>query len=146
MAHLTYQAIQSARLSHRPAASLSTAGPCTVRIFMRLNICCWRKILCTQIDIGRFLYSGPSLLRSRRSGRHLFHPPSHVVRHRYPLSFIFNKISSILYSVKYWSRLHRLSSHSQGLVCLSITFERLLQQLEPELWIHCLNNGIEPYI
>ncbi|EFX79137.1 hypothetical protein DAPPUDRAFT_245167 [Daphnia pulex] len=66
-----------------------------------------------------------------------------------PLCYVYEEAEDIYYTlramyVKYWSRLHRLSSHGQGIVALSVLFERLLQQQEPELWIHCLNNNIEP--
>ncbi|KZS07847.1 TBC1 domain family member 19 [Daphnia magna] len=66
-----------------------------------------------------------------------------------PLCYVHEEAEDIYYTlramyIKYWSRLHRLSSHRQGIVSLAILFERLLQQQEPELWIHCLNNNIEP--
>jgi hypothetical protein len=66
-----------------------------------------------------------------------------------PLCYVHEEAEDIYYTlramyIKYWSRLHRLSSHNQGIVALSVLFERLLQQQEPELWIHCLNNNIEP--
>ncbi|XP_057364978.1 TBC1 domain family member 19-like [Daphnia carinata] len=66
-----------------------------------------------------------------------------------PLCYVHEEAEDIYYTlramyIKYWSRLHRLSSHGQGIVSLAILFERLLQQQEPELWIHCLNNNIEP--
>jgi hypothetical protein len=62
-----------------------------------------------------------------------------------PLCYVHEEAEDIYYTlramyIKYWSRLHRLSSHNQGIVALSVLFERLLQQQEPELWIHCLNN------
>ena len=66
-----------------------------------------------------------------------------------PLCYIYEEAEDIYYTLrsmylKYWYRLHRISSHGQGIVALSILFEKLLQQLEPELWMHCLNNNIEP--
>lgn len=66
-----------------------------------------------------------------------------------PLCYIYEEAEHVYFMlramyIKYWSRLHRISSHSQGLVSLSVVFERLLQELEPELWIHCINSNIEP--
>lgn len=66
-----------------------------------------------------------------------------------PLCYIHEKVEDIYFILrsmylKYWCRLHRISSNPQGIVSLSILFERLLQRQEPELWIHCLNNNIQP--
>jgi len=66
-----------------------------------------------------------------------------------PLCYIHDKVEDIYFILRamylqYWCRLHRIGSHQQGIVSLSILFERLLQRQEPELWIHCLNNNIQP--
>ncbi|KDR14568.1 TBC1 domain family member 19 [Zootermopsis nevadensis] len=46
--------------------------------------------------------------------------------------------------LRYWFRLHEVSSHEQGLLCLCLLFERLLQRHEPQLWFHFKHINIQP--
>ncbi|XP_023702175.1 TBC1 domain family member 19 isoform X1 [Cryptotermes secundus] len=46
--------------------------------------------------------------------------------------------------LRYWFHLHEVSSHEQGLLCLCLLFERLLQRHEPQLWFHFKHINIQP--
>lgn len=46
--------------------------------------------------------------------------------------------------MRYWFRLHEVSSHPQGLLALCILFERLLQRHEPQLWMHFKLMNVQP--
>lgn len=48
--------------------------------------------------------------------------------------------------MRYWFRLHEVSSHPQGLLALCILFERLLQRHEPQLWMHFKVMNVQPYV
>ncbi|XP_065109929.1 uncharacterized protein [Paramisgurnus dabryanus] len=67
-----------------------------------------------------------------------------------PLCFLYNEPSK-LYSVfrelyiRYFFRLHSISSHPSGLVSLCLQFERLLQTQLPQLFYHLREIGAQPY-
>lgn len=42
------------------------------------------------------------------------------------------------------SKLHEVSSDSQGIISLCALFEHLLQTHEPDLWTHFVSNNIQP--
>ncbi|XP_066993745.1 TBC1 domain family member 19 [Anabrus simplex] len=46
--------------------------------------------------------------------------------------------------MRYWFRLHEVSSHEQGILCLCLLFEKLLQRHEPQLWFHFKQIQIQP--
>ncbi|XP_072941628.1 TBC1 domain family member 19 isoform X2 [Epargyreus clarus] len=46
--------------------------------------------------------------------------------------------------IRYWHRLHNISTHPQGIVSLCLLYERLLEANEPLLWIHFRNININP--
>ncbi|XP_073995984.1 TBC1 domain family member 19 isoform X2 [Rhodnius prolixus] len=46
--------------------------------------------------------------------------------------------------MRYWFRLHEVSSHEQGVLTLCLTFERLLHKHEFVLWEHLKKNSIQP--
>ncbi|XP_056613300.1 TBC1 domain family member 19 isoform X1 [Triplophysa dalaica] len=66
-----------------------------------------------------------------------------------PLCFLYNEPSK-LYSVfkemyiRYFFRLHSISSHPSGLVSLCLRFERLLQTHLPQLFYHLREIGAQP--
>ncbi|XP_071124572.1 TBC1 domain family member 19-like isoform X1 [Mytilus edulis] len=66
-----------------------------------------------------------------------------------PLCYLYND-PVILYYVfreiytRYFYRLHSISSHHQGIVALSLSFEVLLQTHEPELFFHLKTVGCQP--
>nr|XP_055027777.1 TBC1 domain family member 19-like [Misgurnus anguillicaudatus] len=66
-----------------------------------------------------------------------------------PLCFLYNEPSK-LYSVfremyiRYFFRLHSISSHPSGLVSLCLQFERLLQTQLPQLFYHLREIGAQP--
>ncbi|CAA9999146.1 unnamed protein product [Nesidiocoris tenuis] len=46
--------------------------------------------------------------------------------------------------MRYWFRLHEVSSHSQGILSMCLLFERLLHKHEPELWVHFKKHSVQP--
>ncbi|XP_046668556.1 TBC1 domain family member 19 isoform X1 [Homalodisca vitripennis] len=46
--------------------------------------------------------------------------------------------------LRYWFRLHEVSSHEQGILSLCLLFERLLQRHETQLWIHFKMINVQP--
>ncbi|KAK7861826.1 hypothetical protein R5R35_000588 [Gryllus longicercus] len=46
--------------------------------------------------------------------------------------------------MRYWYRLHEVSSHEQGILSLCLLFEKLLQRHEPQLWYHFKQIKIAP--
>ncbi|VVC99010.1 unnamed protein product [Leptidea sinapis] len=46
--------------------------------------------------------------------------------------------------LRYWHRLHYISTHPQGIVSLCLLYERLLESNEPLLWIHFRNINVNP--
>lgn len=48
--------------------------------------------------------------------------------------------------MRYWFRLHEVSSHEQGILSLCLLFDRLVQTHEPQLWIHFKKINIQPWV
>lgn len=48
--------------------------------------------------------------------------------------------------VRYCHRLTTVNTHPQGIVCLCLLFEKLLQTHEPQLWSHFREIQIQPYV
>ncbi|EEB20025.1 conserved hypothetical protein [Pediculus humanus corporis] len=46
--------------------------------------------------------------------------------------------------LRYWFRLHEVSSHEQSILPLCLLFERLLQKQEPQLWLHLKLINVQP--
>ncbi|KAF6200014.1 hypothetical protein GE061_006313 [Apolygus lucorum] len=46
--------------------------------------------------------------------------------------------------MRYWFRLHEVSSHPQGVLSMCLLFERLLHKHEPELWVHFKKHSVQP--
>lgn len=66
-----------------------------------------------------------------------------------PFCYLYDNPCAMYYTfrafyLRYWFRLHTVSSHEQGIVALCLLFERLLQCHEPQLWIHFKNLHIQP--
>ncbi|KAK1130585.1 hypothetical protein K0M31_018710 [Melipona bicolor] len=85
----------------------------------------------------------------------LVFPPSGVIpfhgftMYATPFCYLYDDPCAMYYTfrafyLRYWFRLHTVSSHEQGIVALCLLFERLLQCHEPLLWIHCRNIHIQP--
>lgn len=55
------------------------------------------------------------------------------------LYFTFRAIYS-----RFFHHLHCVSSHQHGILSLSLLFERLLQQIEPQLFYHLCSIGVQP--
>ncbi|XP_076230802.1 TBC1 domain family member 19 [Calliopsis andreniformis] len=85
----------------------------------------------------------------------LVFPPSGVIpfhgftMYATPFCYLYDDSCAIYYTfrafyLRYWFRLHTVSSHEQGIVALCLLFERLLQCHEPLLWMHFRNIHIQP--
>ncbi|XP_011336282.2 TBC1 domain family member 19 isoform X2 [Ooceraea biroi] len=82
-------------------------------------------------------------------------PPSGVIpfhgftMYATPFCYLYDDPYTIYYTfrafyLRYWFRLHTVSSHEQGIVALCLLFERLLQCHEPQLWAHFKTIHIQP--
>ncbi|XP_054002919.1 TBC1 domain family member 19 isoform X1 [Hylaeus anthracinus] len=85
----------------------------------------------------------------------LVFPPSGVIpfhgftMYATPFCYLYDDPCAMYYTfrafyLRYWFRLHTVSSHEQGIVALCLLFERLLQCHEPLLWIHFRNFHMQP--
>ncbi|XP_043482486.1 TBC1 domain family member 19 [Leptopilina heterotoma] len=85
----------------------------------------------------------------------LVFPPSGVIpfhgftMYGSPFCYLYDDPCAMYYTfrafyLRYWFRLHTVSSHGQGIVALCLLFERLLQCHEPQLWAHFKNIHIHP--
>ncbi|XP_018353400.1 PREDICTED: TBC1 domain family member 19 isoform X4 [Trachymyrmex septentrionalis] len=85
----------------------------------------------------------------------LVFPPSGVIpfhgftMYATPFCYLYDDPCIMYYTfrafyLRYWFRLHTVSSHEQGIVALCLLFERLLQCHEPQLWVHFKNIHIQP--
>ncbi|XP_050527254.1 TBC1 domain family member 19 isoform X2 [Daktulosphaira vitifoliae] len=83
------------------------------------------------------------------------YPPNGVVpfhgftMYAAPLCYLFNDPIPLYFMfrglyLRYWFRLHEISSHPQSILGLCILFERLLQRHETKLWTHLINHKIHP--
>lgn len=66
-----------------------------------------------------------------------------------PLCYLYKEPVTLYYVfrelyTRYFFRLHSISSHPQGIVCLSLQFETLLQTDEAELFFHLKSVGCQP--
>ncbi|XP_048513763.1 TBC1 domain family member 19 isoform X2 [Athalia rosae] len=85
----------------------------------------------------------------------LVFPPSGVIpfhgftMYATPFCYLYDNPCAMYYTfrafyLRYWFRLHTVSSHEQGIVALCLLFERLLQCHEPQLWAYFRNIHIQP--
>ncbi|RZF48656.1 hypothetical protein LSTR_LSTR010746 [Laodelphax striatellus] len=83
------------------------------------------------------------------------YPPSGVIpfhgftMYATPFCYLYDDPVALYLTVRafylrYWFRLHEVSSHQQGILSLCLLFERLLQRHEPDLWIHLKLINIQP--
>ncbi|GBP07093.1 TBC1 domain family member 19 [Eumeta japonica] len=66
-----------------------------------------------------------------------------------PFCYLYDEPAQLYYTfrifyLRYWHRLHFISTHPQGIVALCLLYERLLEANEPLLWIHFRNININP--
>ncbi|KAF7287220.1 hypothetical protein GWI33_002040 [Rhynchophorus ferrugineus] len=82
-------------------------------------------------------------------------PPSGVIpfhgftMYAAPFCYLFDNSVELYFAfrafyLRYWHRLHRVCSSSQGVVSLCLQFEKLLQCYEPNLWNHFKKCRIYP--
>ncbi|KAH0956512.1 hypothetical protein HN011_001847 [Eciton burchellii] len=85
----------------------------------------------------------------------LVFPPSGVIpfhgftMYATPFCYLYDDPYAMYYTfrafyLRYWFRLHTVSSHEQGIVALCLIYERLLQCHEPQLWAHLKNIHVQP--
>ncbi|ESO89527.1 hypothetical protein LOTGIDRAFT_234336 [Lottia gigantea] len=85
----------------------------------------------------------------------VYYPPNGVIPfHGFamyvsPLCYLYKEPIKLYYVfreffMRYFFRLHCLSSHPQGILSLSLLFETLLQDREPELFFHLKSVGCQP--
>ncbi|XP_016661472.1 TBC1 domain family member 19 [Acyrthosiphon pisum] len=66
-----------------------------------------------------------------------------------PVCYLFNDPVPLYYTfrefyLRYWFRLHEISSHPQSILGLCILFQRLLQRHETKIWSHFMSRNIHP--
>lgn len=82
-------------------------------------------------------------------------PPSGIIpfhgfsMYATPFCYLYDEPVQLYYTfrafyIRYWHRLHYISTHPQGIVSLCLLYERLLEANEPLLWIHFRNININP--
>nr|CAD7429572.1 unnamed protein product [Timema monikensis] len=82
-------------------------------------------------------------------------PPSGIIpfhgftMYAMPFCYMYENPIALYYTfrafyLRYWFRLHEVSSHEQGILSLCLLFERLLQRYEPELWFRFKQVNIQP--
>ncbi|CAD5123718.1 DgyrCDS12037 [Dimorphilus gyrociliatus] len=85
----------------------------------------------------------------------VFYPPNGVIPfHGFsmyvaPLCYCYDDPIMLYYVfrafyARFFHHLHCVSSHQQGILSLSLLFERLLQQIEPQLFYHLCSIGVQP--
>lgn len=83
------------------------------------------------------------------------YPPSGVIpfhgftMYATALCYVYDDPMALYYTfrafyMRYWFRLHEVSSHEQGILSLCLLFDRLLQTHEPQLWVHFKKINIQP--
>nr|XP_060633843.1 TBC1 domain family member 19 isoform X3 [Anolis sagrei ordinatus] len=124
----------------------------------------YQVLLCFSRDtsvLEHFEYNSATPPKSYIRGKHgmeeyaVFYPPNGVIPfHGFsmyvaPLCFLYNEPSRLyqifreIY-VRYFFRLHSISSHPSGIVSLCLLFETLLQTHLPQLFYHLREIGAQP--
>ncbi|KAM6441505.1 TBC1 domain family member 19 isoform 1-T1 [Liasis olivaceus] len=124
----------------------------------------YQVLLCFSRDtsvLEHFVYNSATPPKSYIRGKlgmeqyAVFYPPNGVIPfHGFsmyvaPLCFLYNEPSKLyqifreIY-VRYFFRLHSISSHSSGVVSLCLLFESLLQTHLPQLFYHLREIGAQP--
>eukprot|EP00069_Balaena_mysticetus_P015858 bmy_09508T0 len=113
----------------------------------------YQVLLCFSRDtsvLGHFAYSSASPPKSYIRGKlgleeyAVFYPPNVA-----PLCFLYREPSKLyqifreMY-VRFFFRLHSISSHPSGIVSLCLLFETLLQTYLPQLFYHLREIGAQP--
>lgn len=111
--------------------------------------------------LKHFVQSSASPARSFIRGKFgseefmVYYPPNGIIPfHGFsmyvaPLCYIYNDPVVLYYVfremyIRYFFRLHTLSSHPQGIVSLCLQFETLLQTHEPQLFVHLKAIEVQP--
>ncbi|KAL0276146.1 UNVERIFIED_CONTAM: hypothetical protein PYX00_003780 [Menopon gallinae] len=72
------------------------------------------------------------------------YPPSGIIPFHGFTMYVMLYHTFRAFYLRYWFRLHEVSSHEQGILSLCLLFERLLQKQEPQLWIHFKLINVQP--
>uniref|UniRef100_A0A8C0LPE8 TBC1 domain family member 19 n=1 Tax=Canis lupus dingo TaxID=286419 RepID=A0A8C0LPE8_CANLU len=115
----------------------------------------YQVLLCFSRDtsvLGHFAYNSASPPKSYIRGKlgleeyAVFYPPNGKIA---PLCFLYHEPSKLyqifreMY-VRFFFRLHSISSHPSGIVSLCLLFETLLQTYLPQLFYHLREIGAQP--
>ncbi|XP_045459941.1 TBC1 domain family member 19 [Melitaea cinxia] len=120
----------------------------------------YQVMLCFSRDGEVARTVGANALRVAVKGRHAqdcltAFPPSGVIpfhgftMYATPFCYLYDDPVQLYFMfrafyMRYWHRLHYISTHPQGIVSLCLLYERLLEANEPLLWIHFRNININP--
>ncbi|CAH2092388.1 unnamed protein product [Euphydryas editha] len=120
----------------------------------------YQVMLCFSRDGEAARAAGANALRVTVKGRHApdcltAFPPSGVIpfhgftMYATPFCYLYDDPVQLYFMfrafyMRYWHRLHYISTHPQGIVSLCLLYERLLEANEPLLWIHFRNININP--
>ncbi|XP_023348029.1 TBC1 domain family member 19 [Eurytemora carolleeae] len=93
--------------------------------------------------------------RGGLSENQVLYPPSGVIPFHgmsmfcAPFSYVYTDPVQLYFAframyLRFWFRLHQISSHPQSILGLCALFENILQRHEPELWSHFLSIDVQP--
>ena len=98
-----------------------------------------------------------AMLRGRSGGTEnlVIYPPSGVIPfHGFsmfcaPFCYVYEEPAKMYFTframyLRFFFRLHQVSSHPQSILGLCALFENIIQKHEPDLWIHMLSCDIQP--
>ncbi|CAH0387463.1 unnamed protein product [Bemisia tabaci] len=85
----------------------------------------------------------------------VYYPPNGIIpfhgftMYACPLCYLYKEPVAVYctfkaFYMRYWFRMHEVSSSEQGILALCLLFARLLQRYEPVLWMHFKTNHIQP--
>ncbi|XP_014256555.1 TBC1 domain family member 19 [Cimex lectularius] len=85
----------------------------------------------------------------------VIYPPSGVIpfhgftMYATPFCYLYDDPAELYFVfrafyLRYWFRLHEVSSHPQGILSLCLLYERLLYKHEQQLWLHFKRHQVQP--
>ncbi|ODN04165.1 TBC1 domain family member 19 [Orchesella cincta] len=113
----------------------------------------------TLLDLFDRSSKNPLTAQVKGKGKHVdtsvIYPPNGIVPfHGFtmyvaPLCYLYDDAETLFFTfrslyTRYWYRLHEISSHEDGIIGLSILFEKLLHRHETQLWFHLRSLRVLP--
>ncbi|CAL8116056.1 unnamed protein product [Orchesella dallaii] len=113
----------------------------------------------TLLDLFDRSSKNPLTAQVKGKGKHVdtsvIYPPNGIVPfHGFtmyvaPLCYLYDDAETLFFTfrslyMRYWYRLHEISSHEDGIIGLSILFEKLLHRHETQLWFHLRSLRVLP--